>query len=110
MELTYSTDPNWCAKCKHLPCRCQKTRPISATASPKVVKMRLEKRRGKAQVILFELPMAPAQQKELLKEIQQGCGAGGCVKDGSIEIHGDHREHIEQLLGARGYRVKRAGG
>jgi len=72
--------------------------------------MRLEKRRGKPLVVLFELGMAPAQQKELLKEIQQLCGTGGCVKDGTLEIQGDHRERIEQLLSGKSIKVKRAGG
>lgn len=60
--------------------------------------------------VLFELPMAPAQQKELLKEIQQLCATGGCVKDGTLEIQGDHRDRIEPLLSGRGFKVKRAGG
>lgn len=72
--------------------------------------MRLEKRRGKPLIVLFELPMAPAQLKELLKEIQQVCGTGGCVKDGTLEVQGDHRDRIEPLLTARGFKVKRAGG
>lgn len=108
MELSYSTDPAWCSRCKHLPCRCSRAQ-VSGPP-PKVLKMRLEKRRGKPMVVLFELGMAPAQQKELLKEIQQLCGTGGCVKDGTLEIQGDHRERIEALLAGRGIKVKRAGG
>jgi len=111
VELTYSTDPDWCSKCKHLPCQCSRPKTQSiGTAAPRLVKMRLEKRRGKPLVVLFELGMAPAQQKELLKEIQQLCGTGGCVKDGTLEIQGDHRERIEQLLSGKSIKVKRAGG
>lgn len=110
MELTYSTDPDWCARCRHLPCRCARSQAPAASPARGPLKMRLEKRRGKPLVVLFELGMAAAQQKELLKEIQQLCGTGGCLKDGSLEIQGDHRERIEQLLAARGLKVKRAGG
>jgi translation initiation factor 1 len=108
MELSYSTDPEWCAKCKHLPCRCKaKTAPVPKTA---FVKMRREMRRGKPVIVLFELGMSEAQSKELLKEIQRTCGAGGALKDGAVEIQGDHRERIEQLLQQKGLKVKRAGG
>lgn len=109
MELSYSTDPDWCAKCKHLPCIC-KNKARAATAASKVVKMRREVRRGKATIVLFELGMAPAQQKELLQAIQKSCGAGGAIKDGNIEVQGDHRERIEALLAEKGFKVRRAGG
>lgn len=98
-ELVYSTEPSAPAT----PARAQ-------VSQSKVVKMRLEKRRGKAQVVLFELSMAPEQKRELLKQIQKECGCGGCLKDGQLEIQGDHRERIEQLLTERGFKVKRAGG
>lgn len=110
MEYSYSTDPAWCPKCRHLPCACKKKAapPPKAAAGP--VKMRREVRRGKPVIVLFELTLAPDAQKELLKEIQRACGAGGALKDGTIEIQGDHRERIEEILTGRGLKVKRAGG
>lgn len=113
MELSYSTDPDWCAKCRHLPCRCPGKGPKSAPAAPAkgtVLKMRREMRRGKPLIVIFETGMREEALKELLKAIQKRCGAGGCVKDGCIEIQGDHRERIEELLAERGLKVKRAGG
>jgi len=38
------------------------------------------------------------------------CGAGGAVKDGNIEIQGDHRDRLVQELVRRGYEAKRSGG
>lgn len=110
VELTYSTDPNWCSKCKHLPCRCGalKKKPAAPASGP--IKLRLEKKRGKAQIIVCETGMNETQLKELLKQIQAACGTGGCVKDGNLEIQGDHREKIEQILAARGLKSKRSGG
>jgi translation initiation factor 1 len=109
MELSYSTDPNWCAKCKHLPCQC-KGKTTALPTKGGMVKMRREVRRGKPVIVLFELGIGEAQSKELLKEIQRTCGAGGAYKDGTIEIQGDHRERMEQMLQQRGFKVKRAGG
>jgi len=72
--------------------------------------MRREMRRGKPVIVLFETGMREDALKELCKAIQKACGAGGSVKDGCLEIQGDHREKIEQLLQERGLKVKRAGG
>ena len=110
MELSYSTDPNWCAKCKHLPCRCQQKKNPPALKPSGFVKMRREMRRGKPVIVLFETGLGESQLKELLKAIQKACGAGGSLKDGCLEIQGDHREKIEQLLTQRGLKSKRAGG
>lgn len=108
MEFRYSTDPAWCPKCRHLPCACAKPKAAPPAKGP--VKMRREVRRGKPVIVLFELGMPADAQKDLLKEIQRACGAGGALKDGTIEIQGDHREKIEEILAARGLKVKRAGG
>ena len=46
----------------------------------------------------------------LAQQLKKLCGSGGTVKDGAIEIQGDHCEKIEAKLSALGYRVKHAGG
>jgi len=51
-----------------------------------------------------------AEQKQLAKEMQRACGAGGTVKEGRIEIQGDHREVIAQILTSAGFRPVFAGG
>jgi translation initiation factor 1 len=109
MELSYSTDPNWCSKCKHLPCQCSRKSPPPSRGSG-FVKMRREMRRGKPVIVLFETGLSEVQLKELLKAIQKACGAGGSLKDGCLEIQGDHRDKIELLLSQRGLKSKRAGG
>jgi len=110
VELSYSTDPNWCAKCKHLPCKCGALKKKAPVAASGFIKLRLEKRRGKAQIIVCETGMNAAQLKELLKQIQSACVCGGTVKDDTLENHGDHREKIEQILKERGLKSKRSGG
>ena len=44
------------------------------------------------------------------QELKRACGAGGTVRDGAVEIQGDHRERLFEKLTALGYKVKLAGG
>ena len=46
----------------------------------------------------------------MAKDLKKHCGSGGTVKDGAVEIQGDHREKIAARLTAQGYVVKLAGG
>ena len=47
---------------------------------------------------------------DLAADLKRLCGAGGAVKDGDLEIQGDHRERLAGHLRAKGYTVKLAGG
>jgi len=46
----------------------------------------------------------------IASDLRRRCGAGGTVKDGVVEIQGDHRERVAEHLRTRGYTVKLAGG
>jgi translation initiation factor 1 len=53
----------------------------------------------------------PAEQLEALAgELKRACGAGGAVREGRIEIQGEHRDRLVAELVKRGYAPKRAGG
>lgn len=67
-------------------------------------------RKGKGVTLINGLPLAAKELKALAKTLKQKCGCGGAVKNGIIEIQGDHRDILEQELVTRGYKVKRAGG
>jgi translation initiation factor 1 len=54
--------------------------------------------------------LAPEQLADLGKQLRTACGSGGTVKEGVIEVQGDHAERVVELLKARGHSVKRAGG
>jgi translation initiation factor 1 len=56
------------------------------------------------------LPIPLDEIKGLAKELKQKCGTGGTVKDAVIEIQGDHRDTIVELLQQKGFTAKRAGG
>ena len=67
-------------------------------------------RKGKGVTVVSELPLNEDALKELATQLKNKCGTGGTVKDGRIEIQGDHRDTIAQELEKLGYKVKRAGG
>jgi translation initiation factor 1 len=65
-------------------------------------------RGGKAVSVVRGLP--PRELDAVAKDLKKHCGSGGTVKDGAVEIQGDHREKIAARLAAQGYQVKLAGG
>ena len=67
-------------------------------------------RRGKGVTVVSELPLTGDALKDLATQLKNMCGTGGTVKDGRIEIQGDHRDTLARELEKRGYKVKRAGG
>ncbi len=67
-------------------------------------------RRGKVVTVIRGLPDRGPALEARAAELKRLCGAGGTVKDGAIEIQGDHREQIAERLRAMGLRVKLAGG
>ncbi len=66
-------------------------------------------RGGKGVTIISDLPLNESGLAELATKLKTRLGTGGTVKDGRIEIQGDHRDRIVQELEGLGYRAKRAG-
>lgn len=67
-------------------------------------------RGGKAVTLVKNLVLPTEEMKSLAKRLKQECGTGGTMKDGVIEIQGEHRERIAGVLSKLGYKVKIAGG
>ena len=67
-------------------------------------------RGGKAVTLVKNLVLSAEDMKSLAKRLKQECGTGGTVKDGVIEIQGEHREKIASVLTQLGYKTKIAGG
>lgn len=67
-------------------------------------------RGGKTVTVVAGLPGGATAATRVATELKRLCGTGGTVKDGLIEIQGDHRDRIAAALRDRGYTVKLAGG
>jgi translation initiation factor 1 len=67
-------------------------------------------RAGKGVTLVKGLALDDAALNALGKQLKTACGSGGTVKDGVIEVQGDHCERVITLLQAQGHKVKRAGG
>jgi len=67
-------------------------------------------RGGKTVTTITGLPLSGEALRTLLSDLKRQCGTGGALKDGIIEIQGDHRDVILAELKKRGLAVKLAGG
>ena len=91
-------------------CHCRKEAP--RTAEDGIVRMQAEVagRGGKTVTTLSGISLVDEELRKLATELKRRCGTGGTVKNGVIEIQGDHRTVLEAEMGKRGYKVKRVGG
>lgn len=67
-------------------------------------------RGGRGVSLVKNLALNEKDLKTLAKKLKQACGSGGTVKNGVIEIQGEHRERIAEILQKMGYKTKIAGG
>jgi translation initiation factor 1 len=116
--LVYSTDTGrMCPACRQplVLCKCPSAKQAQAAAlnmtTDGVVRVLRETkgRGGKSVTVVKGLVMAPAQLLALGKQLKAACGSGGTVKDGVIEVQGDHVAAVMATLQKQGHRVKRAG-
>ncbi|WP_069803299.1 translation initiation factor [Thermogemmatispora onikobensis] len=118
-RLVYSTDGGRVTHCPvcHQPyrqCRCESGNQAASTSAPSGGGVHVSRERaqrgGKTVTVIRGLPVSQAGLETLARDLKRLCGAGGTVKDGTIEIQGDHRDKILAHLQQLGYRAKRAGG
>jgi translation initiation factor 1 len=67
-------------------------------------------RGGKTVTVVLNLQLRPEDLQALGRHLRQELGTGGTVKDGAIELQGDHRDQVAEVLPSLGYGVKLAGG
>lgn len=111
--LVYSTDSGrMCPACRQpvAACSCRSASVVPAGDGVVRVSRATQGRGGKTVTVVKGVPMDAAALVVLGKQLKALCGTGGTVKDGVIEIQGDHVERVMAALQAQGQRVKRAGG
>jgi len=111
--LVYSCESGRiCPKCGKPSNKCVCRKAVKAAPSDGVVRVGRESkgRKGKGVSLITGVPLPPDELKKLAKELKQKCGSGGAVKEGVIEIQGDHRDLLIDLLKGKGWTVKRSGG
>lgn len=112
--LVYSTDAGrMCPACRQPMAKCICKSALQAKApSDGVVRVSRETkgRAGKGVTLVKGVALDALALAALGKQLKTACGSGGTVKDGVIEVQGDHCERVMELLKAQGMVVKRAGG
>lgn len=110
--LVYSTDQGRiCPECEQAidACLCQQTRTPTGDGIVRIC-LDTKGRKGKGVTVLKGILLDEPALKKLTKELKQKCGVGGALKEGNIEIQGDQREALMQLMKDKGFQVKRSGG
>jgi translation initiation factor 1 len=115
MSIVYTTGVGRiCPGCRRpiAQCACKDAagRALRADAGNVRVSRQTHSRAGKAVTVITGLPLAAAELALLASELKRHCGSGGTVKDGAIEIQGEHRDTLVVELVRRGFAAKRAGG
>ncbi|MBK9440266.1 MAG: translation initiation factor Sui1 [Comamonadaceae bacterium] len=111
--LVYSTDSGrMCPICRQpvAACQCSSAKPRAASDGMVRVWRETKGRAGKGVTLVKGLGLDDAALQALGKQLKTACGSGGTVKDGVIEVQGDHAERVVELLKAKGFAAKRAGG
>ncbi|UKO98727.1 translation initiation factor [Nostoc sp. UHCC 0870] len=67
-------------------------------------------RKGKTVTVITGFQTKPETLADLVKTLKTQCGTGGTVKDNEIELQGDHKQKILEILIKLGYKAKISGG
>ncbi len=111
-RLVYSTATDGtCPVCgwPQRDCKCSRQRPANEAIPNRVVaKLRMEKkgRGGKTVTVVYGLPQNDLFLKELSQELKRVCGTGGAVAAGEIQLQGDLRDRVREVLMRKGFAVK----
>lgn len=111
--LIYSTDAGrMCPECRRpvAGCICRQSQALARTDGMARVSRQTRGRGGKTVTLVSGLALDALALARLGKQLKTACGSGGTVKDGVIEVQGDHCEAVMRALQSQGHAVKRAGG
>lgn len=110
--LVYSTElGRTCPSCRRQinQCRCRGSSALPVGDGIVRVGRETSGRKGKGVTVVRGVLLSPADLDQLATQLKKRCGSGGTVKDGVIEIQGDHRDVVVAELTARGMKVRRVG-
>jgi translation initiation factor 1 len=104
--------PPTCERCGKLELECDcpliATEPVRLAPETQTARLKLEKRpKGKVVTAVIGLDPEGNDLETLAAKLKTRCGTGGTVKDGTIELQGDHLSTAEATLKSIGYKVKR---
>ena len=111
--LVYSTDTGrTCPGCGHPVKQCCCSTKKSRQQGDGMVRIsrQTKGRKGSGVCLITGVDLGGTELKKLAKQLKKKCGSGGAVKNGVIEIQGDHREVLVETLIKLGFRAKLAGG
>lgn len=112
-RLVYSTSGTGdCPRCRKplRKCQCDNTRQNTSNDGIIRISRETKGRKGSGVTLITGLPMSAEELKQCAKQLKNLCGSGGTIKQGVIEIQGDHRQLIRQQLLKQYKQVKLAGG
>jgi translation initiation factor 1 len=98
-KVVYSSDPDWARGSEASP------------RQPEPVRLAFQRgAKGSGVTRVERLVMHPTHKDAMLTKLKKALGCGGTLKDGNFEFQGDHRDKLEKMLLADGFKVKRIGG
>ena len=110
--LVYSTDAGrMCPDCRQpvASCICKTQAPLKTDGVVRV-SLQTKGRGGKSVTLVKGLPLDALALGDMAKQLRAACGSGGTVKEGVVEVQGDHVTTVMVALQKQSYVVKRAGG
>ena len=111
--LVYSTDSGrMCPACRQPVAACVCGQAVAPVGGDGVLRVSRDKAgcSGKTVTMVRGAVLGPAELAALGKRLKAACGSGGTVKDGAVEIQGDHLDRLLAWLTQAGFNAKRTGG
>ncbi len=101
-----------CPDCRQPSAACRCRRAAQPPLGDGIVRVGRETkgRKGRGVTTISGIALDQDGLKKLVRKLKQQCGTGGSVKNGIIEIQGDHRDKLVEILQKDGWTVKRSGG
>lgn len=90
-------------------CQCSRQSTRDASVPARVAaKVRMERagRGGKTVTVVYDLPRNRSLLTQLATELKRACGTGGAVVENTVEIQGDLRDRVREILRKKGWTVK----